>query len=209
MAAMGGGMNNWMNNPFVYLVWMMFANRMWGGEQNCNPAIQAQIDSLRNQIADNQNSNLLMDAVHGNTAAITQLAGNLNCDFNALNGAICDVRGGVDRLSGQVGFSAERVINSVSQGNLQMIQALKAGNIVLSTSSEALIKEVNAICNDAKEKLANRDYYQMVVDKTPELLVALNPALKKEQETETRLKAVEGSVQEVKDLVKTLVEKLS
>lgn len=125
MAAMGGGMNNWMNNPFVYLVWMMFANRMWGGEQNCNPAIQAQIDSLRNQMADNQNSNLLMDAVHGNTAAITQLAGNLNCDFNALNGAICDVRGGVDRLSGQVGFSAERVINSVSQGNLQMIQALK------------------------------------------------------------------------------------
>ena len=125
MAAMGGGMNNWMNNPFVYLVWMMFANRMWGGEQNCNPAIQAQIDSLRNQMADNQNSNLLMDAVHGNTAAINQLASNLNCDFNALNGAICDVRGGVDRLSGQVGFSAERVINSVSQGNLQMIQALK------------------------------------------------------------------------------------
>lgn len=70
MAAMGGGMNNWMNNPFVYLVWMMFANRMWGGDQNCNPAIQAQIDSLRNQIADNQNSNLLMDAVHGNTAVL-------------------------------------------------------------------------------------------------------------------------------------------
>lgn len=40
MAAMGGGMNNWMNNPFVYLVWMMFANRMWGGEQNGNPALK-------------------------------------------------------------------------------------------------------------------------------------------------------------------------
>lgn len=91
----------------------------------------------------------------------------------------------------------------------ELLETTKAGNIVLSTSSEALIKEVNAICNDAKEKLANRDYYQMVVDKTPELLVTLNPALKKEQETETRLKAVEGSVQEVKDLVKTLAEKLS
>lgn len=91
----------------------------------------------------------------------------------------------------------------------ELLETTKAGNIVLSTSSEALIKEVNAICNDAKEKLANRDYYQMVVDKTPELLVTLNPALKKEQETETRLKAVEGSVKEVKDLVKTLVEKLS
>ena len=83
MAAMGGGMNN----PFVYLVWMMFANRMWGGEQNCNPAIQAQIDSLRNQMADNQNSNLLMDAVHGNTAAIAQLAGNLNCDLKTNDNA--------------------------------------------------------------------------------------------------------------------------
>ena len=91
---------------------------MWGNDQNGNPVIQAQIDSLRNQMADNQNSNLLMDAVHGNAAAIGQLASNLNCDFNTLNSAICDVRGGVDRLSGQVGFSAERVINSV-------IQALK------------------------------------------------------------------------------------
>ena len=72
IAAMGGGMNNWMNNPFVYLVWMMFANRMCGNEQNGNPAVQAQIDSLRNQMADNQNSNLLMDAVHGNSNAIGQ-----------------------------------------------------------------------------------------------------------------------------------------
>lgn len=86
MAAMGGGMNNWMNNPFVYLVWMMFANRMWGGEQNGNPAIQAQIDSLRNQMTDNQNSNLLMDAVHGNTAAITQLAGTFTPTHNETSG---------------------------------------------------------------------------------------------------------------------------
>lgn len=125
MAAMGGGMNNWMNNPFVYLVWMMFANRMWGNEQNGNPAIQAQIDSLRNQMADNQNSNLLMDAVHGNSNAIGQLANNLNCDFNTLNSAICDVRQGVAILAGKSDSNAERVINSVVNGNLQMTIALK------------------------------------------------------------------------------------
>lgn len=125
MAAMGGGMNNWMNNPFVYLVWMMFANRMWGNEQNGNPAIQAQIDSLRNQMADNQNSNLLMDAVHGNSNAIVQLANNLNCDFNTLNSAICDVRQGVAIIAGKSDSNAERVINSVVNGNLQMTMALK------------------------------------------------------------------------------------
>ena len=114
-----------MNNPFVYLVWMMFANRMWGNEQNGNPAVQAQIDSLRNQMADNQNSNLLMDAVHGNSTAIGQLANNLNCDFNTLNSAICDVRQGVAILASKSDSNAERVINSVVNGNLQMTMALK------------------------------------------------------------------------------------
>ena len=31
-AMMNGGMNNWCNNPFIYLVWMMFANRFWGND---------------------------------------------------------------------------------------------------------------------------------------------------------------------------------
>ena len=29
-AMMNGGLNNQWNNPFIYLVWMMFARRMWG-----------------------------------------------------------------------------------------------------------------------------------------------------------------------------------
>ena len=66
-----------------------------------------------------------MDAIKGNAAAINQLASNMNCDFNTLNSAICDVRGGIDKLSGQVGFSSERVINSIVTGNLQLTQALK------------------------------------------------------------------------------------
>lgn len=125
MAAMGGGMNNWMNNPFVYLVWMMFANRMWGNDQNGNPAIQAQLDSLRSQMADNQNSNLLMDAVRGNTTSISQLAGNLNCDFNTLNGAICDVRQGVALLAGKTDSNAEKIINAANLGDLNIVQQLK------------------------------------------------------------------------------------
>ena len=29
-AMMNGGMGGQWNNPFIYLVWMMFAQRMWG-----------------------------------------------------------------------------------------------------------------------------------------------------------------------------------
>lgn len=130
-ALMNGGMGGQWNNPFIYLVWMMFAQRMWGngwdnnGQNAQNIELQNQIQSLRSQISDNQNSNLVMDAIKGNAAAINQLASNMNCDFNTLNSAICDVRGGIDKLSGQVGFSSERVINSIVTGNLQMTQALK------------------------------------------------------------------------------------
>lgn len=126
-----GGMNNGMwNNPFVYLVWMMFAGRFfnngeWGGQAQQNVEVQSQLQAIRSQMQDNQNSNLLMDAIKGNATAIGQLASNLNCDFNTLNSAICDVRGGIDRLSGQVGFSAERVINAVNMGDCNIIQALK------------------------------------------------------------------------------------
>lgn len=90
----------------------------------------------------------------------------------------------------------------------ELLETTKAGNIVLSTNSDALIKEINNICDDAKEKLANRDYYQMIIDKTPELLVTLNPALKKEQETELRIKAVENSMSEIKNMVQMLTKKL-
>lgn len=133
-AMMNGGMGNGMwNNPFVYLVWMMFAGRFfnnggWDGN-GCQGAqnieMQNQLQAIRSQLQDNQNSNLIMDGIKGNTGAISQLASNLNCDFNTLNAAICDVRAGIDKLSGQVGFSAERVINAVNSGSCSVIQALK------------------------------------------------------------------------------------
>ena len=39
--------------------------------------------------------------------------------------SICGIQAGIQQLGGQVGFSAERVINAISQGNLQMTIALK------------------------------------------------------------------------------------
>ena len=134
-AAMNGGMNNGMwNNPFVYLVWMMFAGRFFNnggwdgignGQGQQNIEVQNQLQAIRSQMQDNQNSNLIMDAVKGNATAIGQLASNLNCDFNSLQNAICCVKSAIEQVGGQVGFSAERVINAVNMGDCNVIQALK------------------------------------------------------------------------------------
>lgn len=129
MAAMMNNQNQWGNNPFAYLIWLVFAMRMWNnnGEGNLqNNAIQSQLDSLRSQMSDNQNSNLIIDAVKGNETAIGQLANNLNCDFNTLSNAICSVRSGVQEVAGQVGFSAERVINAINLGDANLTSALQS-----------------------------------------------------------------------------------
>ena len=82
-AMMNGGMGNGMwNNPFAYLIWLVFAGRFmgngWDGNGCAQGNLTAQLDSLRNQMSDNQNSGLIMDAIKGNATAIGQLARNLN-----------------------------------------------------------------------------------------------------------------------------------
>ena len=130
MGMMNGGMCGGMwNNPFIYLVWMMFAQRMWGrngfgGSEGQDIEIQSQLSGIREQLNTNQNTELLMDAIKGNGNAIGQLAGQLNCDFNTLNSAICDVRGSIDKVAGAVGFSAERIINSVQSGDANLASQL-------------------------------------------------------------------------------------
>lgn len=128
--AMASMMNNnqWMNNPFIYLVFlMMFGNGgFWGNRNGLQGAeIQGQLDSLRNQMADNQNSNLIMGAIQGNNCDLKALASNLNCDFNQLQNSVCAVRSAIEQVGGKIGYSAERVINAANLGDMNIIQQLK------------------------------------------------------------------------------------
>lgn len=134
-ALMNNGNNQWMNNPFAYMM-MLALFGMWGGGfgfgnrgdfggQNAqNIEMQNQLQAIRSQLQDNQNSGLIIDAVKGNSVAIGQLANNLNCNFNTLQNAICCVQNAIQQVAGQVGFSAERVINAVQMGDCNIIQAL-------------------------------------------------------------------------------------
>lgn len=131
LAAMNGGMGGGWNNPFAYMMMLGMFRFMYGdgwNGQNGNvqrSEIQSQIDSLRTQMSDNHNSDLLMGAIQGNNQDLKTLAANLNCDFNALQSSVCGIQAGIQQLGGQIGFSAERVINAISQGDLQMTIALK------------------------------------------------------------------------------------
>lgn len=132
MAAMNGGMGNqWLNNPFLYLIFLaMFGGNGFGFGNNRgnlvqDAEIQNQIQSLRSQMAENHNSDLLMSAIKGNTDALATLGANLNCDFNQLQSAVCSVQSAIQQVGGQVGYSAEKVINAANLGDLNIVQQLK------------------------------------------------------------------------------------
>lgn len=127
-AMMNGGMNSWMNNPFAYMM-MMAWMRNFNGEYGQGNAVQSQLDAIRSQLNDNQNATLLRDAIgdgfNRNDFALSQLAQNLNVDFNTLQKCCCDVQAAIQAVSGQVGFSAERVINAANLGDCRIIEALQ------------------------------------------------------------------------------------
>ena len=131
-AMMNGGMgNNWMSNPFAYIMFLALFRNGFGGWGNGDGAsaqgieTQAQLNAIRTQLQDNQNSHLLMDAIKGHEFALSQLAQNLQVDFNTLQKCCCDVQSAIQQVAGQVGFSAERVINAVNMGDCNVIQAIK------------------------------------------------------------------------------------
>ena len=130
----GFGGNNWMNNPFMYLVWMWMMRWMNGGDwgnngDNCYKALEAstqrQIQTLSDQMNDNHTTDLLMAAIQGNNSAIQEAATRLGCDVNAVASAIQGVRSDIASVGSQLGFSSERIINAVNQGDCGVIQALK------------------------------------------------------------------------------------
>ena len=122
------------NNPWMYLVMLaLFGNGGfgWGGNRGAGAngvldmETQNKLNSLQAQINDNNNNQLAREAIQGNGFAISQLAQNLNVDYNALNGAISGLNMAIANLGAQNGMGFAGVMNAINLGNLNLIQNLK------------------------------------------------------------------------------------
>ena len=99
-------------------------------------AVQRQLQTLQDQMQDNHNSDLIMQAIKGNSSALQDLTTRLSCDANAIQSAIQSVQSSIANVGSQVGFSSERIINAVNSGDSGIIQALN--NCCCSTQKEIL-----------------------------------------------------------------------
>ena len=126
---MGFGGNGMWNNPFMYLVWMYMMRWMNGNDYGTSGSLEAstqrQIQTLSDQMNDNHTSDLIMAAIQGNNNAIQEVSTRLGCDLNAIASAVQSVRSDISSVGSQLGFSSERIINAVNQGDCSVIQALK------------------------------------------------------------------------------------
>lgn len=121
------------NNPWMYLVMLaLFGGGGWGyGNRGAatngvlDMETQSKLNSLTNQINDNNNNQWAREAIQGNTFAISQLSQNLGVDYNALQGAIGGVQMAISQLGSQNGMGFAGVTNAINLGNLNLVQQLK------------------------------------------------------------------------------------
>lgn len=71
-------------------------------------------------------------------------------------------------------------------------------NLVLATDKSLLINEVESMKNQAEEVLASVDKHKMVLEKSKDLLVQLNPIYKEKQETDQRFSKIEDSLYDMR-----------
>lgn len=123
--------NGMWNNPFSYLIWMMFANRFMSNGEGCNnntltAEIMSKIDQLGSIISNNQNTNLMMDRIDSNHEALHSIANTLGVSFAQLQGFISQVQNAITQVGGQIGMTGQQVINSVVLGNKDLTAAIQS-----------------------------------------------------------------------------------
>lgn len=141
------------NNGMWLLLLLLLGGRGWNGWGNGNNnGVNTEFSLLQDQAQQNQNTNLLREAIRDNFSATQQLAQNLNCDFNTMQQCCCDLKQAIATVGGQIGFSAEKVINAVNMGDCNVIQAIK--DCCCTTQKEILTQGYQnqlAICAQTRE----------------------------------------------------------
>lgn len=129
--------NNWSNNPFAYIMFLALFNQfgfggrgyMNGCENGATAALQgseilSRVNQIGTQLSDNHNSDLIMQAIQGNSGAIDQLANNINVSFRDVSAAVGNIQSALTSISGNIGTSTERVINGILLGNKDLMSAI-------------------------------------------------------------------------------------
>lgn len=101
-------------------IWVIIMFWLWGGNRGNGLFGNGNADGIPNTLNNDFGRDILLQAINGNGTAISQLASTLNCDVNALQGAISNVQQSIQSVGNQVGMSGQQIINAIQAGNCQL-----------------------------------------------------------------------------------------
>lgn len=170
-----GGNGGWWWIFIIVLFWMWGG---WGGNGFGRGNGQSETNSDFARLAAmgnvNNNSELLMQAINGNKDAINSLASVVNCDSKSVSNALCAIQSSIDTVGGQVGFSAERVINAVNTGDCNIIKAISDCCCTTQRSIDSV--NLNLTKMDADNRLAICQQNNMLVNTMNQNTLSLRDA---------------------------------
>lgn len=169
---MFGGNGGWWWIFIIVLFWMWGG---WGGNgfgrgnQAETNSDFARLAAMGNQ---NNNTDLLMQAINGNKDAINTLSTNLNCDVKSIDNALCSIQNAIGKVGGEVGFSAERVINAVNAGDCNVIKAISDCCCTTQRSIDSVNLNLTHSCDGEQRKLSVSEDKTMMTDSSIGLTIA-------------------------------------
>lgn len=81
-------------------------------------------------------------------------------------------------------------------------------NLVITTERDKALLEVETLQTQSEQAWNKRDTYKEIADKCAQIRAEFSPAFKEKKENEERFSKLEGSVSELKDMIKGLVKEL-
>lgn len=128
MFAMNGGGYGWGGGLFGgaggsaflgSLLGSFFPNLFgWGGMGGYGGAAGA--GYLGNQINNDNNTDLIMEALHQNATVVGQLATTLNSDFNSVSAGLNTINSAIHSVEAQTGMSALQIVNALQAGDASL-----------------------------------------------------------------------------------------
>lgn len=81
-------------------------------------------------------------------------------------------------------------------------------NIVITTDREKALLEVETLQAQSEQAWNKRDTYKQIAEQCSQIRAEHSPTFKEKKETEERFSKLEGSVNDLKDMIKGLVKEL-
>ena len=119
----GYGLGGWGGGILGFLLGALFGGG-WGGFGGFGGNGMAGAGYLGNTINNNNNTDLIMNAINGTDSDVRLLATTLNADVNEVRSAISSLQLATQSVGSQVGMSGLQVINAIQSGDASLASQL-------------------------------------------------------------------------------------